>query len=157
MILVNKEVLTGRPLKLLYSLYTHSEPATACVVQTKQVELANQLGISRQALNIHLRKLKERGCIRTGRGFISITEEGLALLGVSANLAFVFVRVAAAKRQGAYRKISELPVQRVFQVSGDMDALITVEQKKLDEVLRSLTSVEGVQTIKSYVATQTVK
>lgn len=154
---MNKELLTGRPLKLLYSLYTHSEPATACVVQTKQVELANQLGISRQALNVHLRKLKERGCIRTGRGFISITEKGLALLGVSANLAFVFVRVSAAKRQGAYRKILELPVQRVFQVSGDMDALITVEQKKLDEVLRSLTSVEGVQTIKSYVATQTVK
>ena len=154
---MNKEVLTGRPLKLLYLLYTRSKPATACVVQTKQAELANQLGISRQALNVHLRKLKEQGCIRTGRGFIVITEKGLALLGVSANPAFIFIRVSPLKRQRAYREILELPVQRVFQVAGDMDALIIVGQKKLDEVLQSLASVEGVQTIKSYITTQTVK
>lgn len=154
---MNKEVLTGRPLKLLYLLYTRSKPATACVVQTKQVELANQLGISRQALNVHLRKLKAWGCIRTGRGFIAITEKGLALLGVSLNPAFVFVRVSPMKRQEAYREILGLPVQRVLQVAGDMDALLIVEQKKLDEVLRSLASVEGVQTMKSYVATRTVK
>ncbi len=152
-----EEVLTGRPLKLLYSLYTQSKPATACVVQTKQVELANQLGISRQALNVHLRKLKARGCIRTGRGFIAITEKGLALLGVSANPAFVFVRVSPVKRREAYREILELPIQRVFQVAGDMDALVIVERKKLDEVLQGLSSVEGIQTMKSYVTTRTVK
>ncbi len=154
---MNNEVLTGRPLKLLYSLYTRSKQATSCIVQTKQVELANQLGISRQALNVHLRKLKERGCIRTGRGFIAITEKGLTLLGVSANPAFVFVRVSPMKRQKAYHQISELPVQNVFQVAGDMDALIIVEQKKLDVVLQGLHSVEGIQTMKSYVATRTVK
>jgi DNA-binding Lrp family transcriptional regulator len=154
---VNKEFLTGRPLKLLYLLYTLSEPASVSVVETKQVELANQLGISRQALNVHLRKLKEQGCIRTGRRFIDVTEKGLALLGVSANPTFVFVRVSPVKRQKAYREMLKLPVQRVFEVAGDMDALLIMERKKLDDVLRSLASLEGVKTTKSYVATQTVK
>ena len=154
---VSREILTGRPLRLLYSLYTQSKPVKTRTVQTKQRELAEKLGISRQALNVHLRKLRNLGCIRTGRGFIDITEEGLRMLGVSVSPAFVFVRVSSLKRSEVYQKMAVLPVQQIFRVAGDMDAVLFVERTKLDEVLRKLALIEGIQGSKTYIATQTLK
>jgi len=76
---------------------------------------------------------------------------------VSANPAFVFVKIFPLKREEAYREIVEFPVQRIFRVAGDMDAILVVEREKLDEALRKLAFVEGVQDTNSYVAIQTIK
>jgi len=123
----------------------------------KQSELAKKLEISRQALNVHLRKLRDEGYIRTGRGFIDVTEKGLSVLGISPNPAFVFIKVSPLKRREAYKEIVKFPVQRIFRVAGDMDAILIVEREKLDEALRKLAFVEGIQDTKSYVAIQTIK
>jgi DNA-binding Lrp family transcriptional regulator len=133
------------------------EPVTAYTVQVKQSELANQLGISRQALNVHLRKLRELGYIRTGRGFIDVTEEGLRALGVFVNPAFVFIKISPVKRDEAYQRMLEFPILRAFRVAGDMDVVFVVEREKLDEALRKLALVEGVQDTKSYITLQTLK
>jgi len=154
---VNREILAGRPFRLLYFLYERASPTTVYTAKAKQVELAKQLGISRQVLNVHLRKLRSRGYIRAGRGFIDITEEGLRVLGFSANPAFVFVRVSPLKKEEAYGEIASLSVQRVFRVAGDMDAVLIVDRDKLNEVLKKLASVEGIQSVKSYIASQTLK
>jgi DNA-binding Lrp family transcriptional regulator len=138
-------------------LYERAKPATVYTAKTKQVELAKELGISRQVLNVHLRKLRNLGFIRAGRGFIDITEEGLRIFGVSANPAFVFVRISSIKKEEAHREMVNLPVQRVFRVAGDMDAVLIVERDKLNEVLDKLASMEGIQNIKSYIAAQTLK
>lgn len=155
--IIDKNNLPKRPLRLLRMLYTQGSPMTAYTLNLKQSELAKQLEISRQALNVHLRKLRDEGYIRTGRGFIDVTEKGLSVLGVSPNPAFVFVKVSPLKREEAYTKIVEFPVQRVFRVAGDMDAILVVEREKLDEVLRKLALIEGIQDTKSYVAIQPVK
>ena len=76
-----REIPSGRSLRLLRMLLQKGKPATVYTIRIKQSELAKQLGISRQALNVHLRKLRDLGCVRTGRGFIDITEEGLNILG----------------------------------------------------------------------------
>jgi DNA-binding Lrp family transcriptional regulator len=123
----------------------------------KQSELAKQLNISRQALNVHLRKLRNEGCIRTGRGFINVTEKGLNMLGISVNPAFIFVKISPLKRVGVYQTIVTLPIQRVFRVVGDMDAILVVEREKLDETLKNLASVDGIQDTRSYVTIQTLK
>ena len=154
---VSKDILSGRPLRLLRMLYEQGSPATTYTLRVKQSELAKQLEISRQALNVHLRKLRDEGYIRTGRGFIDVTEKGLGVLGVSLNPAFVFIKVSPLKREEAYREISQFPVQRIFRVAGDMDAILIVEREKLDEALRKLAFVEGIQDTKSYVAIQTIK
>jgi predicted transcriptional regulator len=138
-------------------LYTQGSPATTYTLEMKQNELAKQLNITRQALNVHLRKLRDGGFIRTGRGFIDVTEKGLNMLGVSANPAFVFVKVSPLKRVGVYKTIVTLPIQRVFRVVGDMDAIIMVEREKLDEALKGLASVDGIQDTRSYVTIQTLK
>jgi DNA-binding Lrp family transcriptional regulator len=154
---VSKNIPTGRAFHLLYILYKQGRPATTYTLEVKQSELAKQLNISRQALNVHLRKLRDKGCIRTGRGFIDVTEKGLNMLGISANPAFVFVKVSPLKRVGVYQTIVTLPIQQVFRVVGDMDAILVVEQEKLDEALKNLASVDGIQDTRSYVTIQTLK
>jgi DNA-binding Lrp family transcriptional regulator len=138
-------------------LYEQGRPVTTYTLDVKQSELAKQLNISRQALNVHLRKLRDEGCIRTGRGFIDVTEKGLNMLGISANPAFIFVKVSPLKRVGVYQTIVTLPIQRVFRVVGDMDVILVVEREKLDETLKNLASVDGIQDTRSYVTIQTLK
>jgi DNA-binding Lrp family transcriptional regulator len=138
-------------------LHEKGEPVTTYTIQVKQSELANQLRISRQALNVHLRKLRELGCIRTGRGFIDVTEEGLRALGVFVNPAFVFIKISPVKRDEAYQRMLEFPILRAFRVAGDMDVVFVVEREKLDAALRKLALVEGVQDTKSYITIQTLK
>jgi DNA-binding Lrp family transcriptional regulator len=123
----------------------------------KQDELAKQLGISRQALNVHLRKLRDMNYIRTGRGFIDITEEGLSALGISSTPAFIFIKVSPLKRSYVYGKIKELVVQRAFRIAGDVDALVITERERLDEVLEGLSSIDGIQDTKSYIAIETIR
>jgi len=154
---VNRETLFGRPLRLLRMLMEQGKPTTTYTLEVKQSELAKRLEISRQALNVHLRKLRDLELIRTGRGFIDVTEKGLNALGISANPAFVFVKVSPLKRVEAYQKITDFPVQRIFRVAGDMDAVLVVEREKLEEALRKLAAVEGIQDTKSYITIQVIK
>jgi len=138
-------------------LMEQGKPVTTYTLEIKQNELAKRLEISRQALNVHLRKLRDLGLIRTGRGFIDVTEKGSNALGISANPAFVFVKVSPLKRVEAYQKIADFPVQRIFRVAGDMDAVLVVERERLEEALRKLASIEGVQDTRSYVTIQVIK
>jgi len=154
---MSKRILTGRPLRLLYSLYAQGRPSTVYTIKIRQRELAERLGVTRQALNIHLRKLRNRGYIRTGRGFIDITEEGLRLLGGSANVTFVFIRVSPSRREEAYQKMADLPVRRIYRVAGDMDALLILDRERLQEVLQKLTSMDEIQGTKTYITDQTIK
>jgi DNA-binding Lrp family transcriptional regulator len=151
------EAPTRRSIQLLRMLHEKGKSTSTYTLRVKQEELASQLGISRQALNVHLRKLRDLDCIRTGRGFIDVTEKGLSLLGISSTPAFVFLKVSPHKRMYAYEKVRELMVQRAFRVAGDVDALLIVDRGKLDEILKRLASIEGVQDTKSYVTIETIK
>ncbi len=151
------EVLTRRSMQLLRMLYERGKATNTYSLLMKQNDLARKLGISRQALNVHLRKLRDLNYVRTGRGFIDVTEEGLDALGVSSTPAFVFIKVLPRQRDRVYRKIKDLAVQRAFRVAGDVDALLIVAGKKLDEILSRLSSMEGVKDTKSYVAIEPIR
>jgi DNA-binding Lrp family transcriptional regulator len=144
-------------MQLLSLFYQKGEPTNAYTLRLEQDVLAKQLGISRQALNVHLRKLRDLDYIRTGRGFIDVTERGLNALGVSSVPAFVLIKVSPLKRSHAYQKIKELAIQRAFRIAGDMDALAVVEREKLDEVLSELSTVDGILDTKSYVTIETIR
>ncbi|MCW4051980.1 MAG: Lrp/AsnC family transcriptional regulator [Candidatus Bathyarchaeota archaeon] len=155
--MIAEDVLGGRPVGLLRMFYEKGRPITTYTLRLKQKELAAQLGISRQALNVHLRKLRDRGCIRTGRGFIDLTEKGLSMIGVSANSAFVFLKISPLNRKKAYEEIFSFPIQRIFRVAGDMDAILVIEREKLEETLKGLANVEGVVDTRTYIAIQTLR
>ncbi len=154
---MSREVPSGKPFRLLNMLYENGTATTTYTLAVKQSELAKQLNISRQALNVHLRKLRSQGHIRTGRGFIDVTEKGLAVLGVSVNPAFVFVKVSPLKRVNAYEQMRKFPIERIYRVTGDIDAIIQVGREKLDDALKKLALVEGIEDTKSYITIQTLK
>lgn len=151
------EALTRRSMQLLRMLYEKGKSTNTYTLRVKQEELAKQLGISRQALNVHLRKLRDLNYIRTGRGFIDVTEKGLNVLGIASTPAFIFIKVSPLKRMYAYEKIKELTVQRAFRIAGDVDAVLIVDREKLDEALKRLSSIDGIQDTKSYVTIETIK
>ncbi len=154
---MSKHNLTGRSLRLLRMLYEQGRALSTYTLEVKQSELAKKLEISRQALNMHLRRLRDHGCIRTGRGFIDVTEKGLNTLGVSVSPAFVFIKVSPLQREKVYQEMTKFPIQRVFRVAGDMDAILVVEREKLNETLKGLASLDGIQDTKSYVTIQTLR
>jgi len=151
------EPLTKRSIQLLKMLYEKGASTNTYTLRLKQNELSTQLDISRQALNVHLRKLKSRGYIRTGRGFIDVTEKGLNALGVSTTPAFILIKVSPVKRIQVYDKIKEIAVTRAFRVAGEVDALIIVERENLDEILKKLYAIDGIQDTRSYVTIETIK
>jgi DNA-binding Lrp family transcriptional regulator len=151
------ETLTRRSSQLLRTLYEQGKSTSTYTLHSKQDELAKQLGISRQALNVHLRRLRDLNYIRTGRGFIDVTEQGLSALGISSTPAFILIKVSPLKRSHAYEKIKELAVQRAFRIAGDVDVLAMVEGEKLDEVLKRLSSIDGIQDTKSYVTIEAIR
>ena len=151
------EELTRRSIQLLRMLYEKGTTTSTYTLNVKQGELAKQLGISRQALNVHLRKLRNLDCIRTGRGFIDVTEKGLNALGMVSSPAFILVKVSPLKRMYAYEKVKELKVQRAFRIAGDVDALLMVEREELDEVLKKLSLIDGIQDTKSYVTIESIR
>jgi len=151
------EPLTKRSIQLLKMLYEKGSSTSTYTLRLKQDELSEQLGISRQALNVHLRKLKSREYIRTGRGFIDVTEKGLNALGVSTTPAFILIKVSPIKRIQVYDKIKELAVTRAFRIAGEVDALIIVERENLDETLQKLYAIDGIQDTRSYVTIEIIK
>jgi DNA-binding Lrp family transcriptional regulator len=119
--------------------------------------LSNQLGISRQALNVHLRKLKIRGFIRTGRGFIDVTDKGLTALGISSTPAFILLKISPIKRIQVCEQIRQLAISRAFRIAGNVDALIMVERENLDTVLKKLYNIDGIEGTRSYVTIDVIK
>jgi DNA-binding Lrp family transcriptional regulator len=141
----------------LKTLYQKGQYTNTYTLRVKQDELSEQLGISRQALNVHLRKLKNTGYIRTGRGFIDVTEKGLNALGVSTTPAFILLKVSPVRRIHVYERIKEIGVTRAFRIAGELDCLIIVERENLDEMLKKLYSIEGIEDTRSYVTIETIK
>jgi DNA-binding Lrp family transcriptional regulator len=138
-------------------LYEKGKSTTTYTLRSKQDELSAQLGISRQALNVHLRRLKNRDYIRTGRGFIDVTDKGLSALGVSTTPAFILIKVSPIKRIQVYDKIKEIAVSQAFRIAGEVDALIIVERENLDNILKKLCDIDGIQDTRSYVTIETIK
>jgi len=87
-----EEAITQRQREILYKLYLMSRGIKVYTVDKPQSELAKELGITRQALNMHLHRLREEELVRTGRGFIELTTKALEFLGVERANSFIFVK-----------------------------------------------------------------
>ncbi len=155
--MTNLEPLTKRSIQLLKTLYEKGKSTSTYTLRVKQDELSTQIGVSRQALNVHLRKLKNSGYIRTGRGFIDVTDKGLAALGISTTPAFIFLKISPIKRMQVYEQLRVLSVSRAFRIAGEVDTLIMVERENLDEVLKKLYAIDGIEDTRSYVTIEVIK
>ena len=136
--------LTERQLEILRKLYHASVPMSVQTVTRTQKRLAKELGITRQALSNHLRKLRSLKLIRTGRGFIDLSPDALQLLGKSTDEALVFLRVEPKFRVEVYEKITMLQPLRLHRVTGSVDMVVAVSGAELAEFLSKAADIEGV-------------
>jgi DNA-binding Lrp family transcriptional regulator len=143
---------TSKPLQILELLLQSGHRKTVYSVSLGQAELAKGLQITRQALNLHFKRLRESGLVQVGRGFINVTEEGLEAIGYRRDPVIVTVKILPQKRSEAIRKINELPATEIFTVAGDVDVVLIVEQDRLDPILEALSHIDGVAETRSLVS-----
>ncbi|PSN91980.1 hypothetical protein B9Q03_02635 [Candidatus Marsarchaeota G2 archaeon OSP_D] len=149
--------LTERQYQLLEKLFGNAKVTKVYSVSKSQAEIAQELGISRQALSIHLRKLKAAKYVRTGRGFVDITPEGIAALGKSTVEAFVHIKVSPQARNQVYEKAKQSGANELFRVTGETDLIAIVEYNNLDNFLKQVSSIEGVEETQAFVIIEKLK
>jgi len=81
----------------------------------------------------------------------------LTALGVSTTPAFILLKVSPIKRIHVYEQIHDLSVSRAFRVAGEVDTLIIVERENLDEILKKLYTIDGIEDTRSYVTIEEIK
>ena len=153
--MVNENRLTSRQFELLKKFYEEGKAIEVRTVKKSQDEIASELGITRQALSNHLKVLKELGFIRTGRGFIDLTEKALKFLGEDGEV-FVLVKIEPVKRREVYEAIRKFKVKKACRVTGDVDLIIEVNKTKLDEILEEISSLDGVRGTTTHIILETL-
>jgi len=154
--MVNKNTLTRRQIELLEKFYKESKAIEVHTVEKTQYEIASELKVTRQALSSYLRTLKELGFIRTGRGFVDLTEKALKLLDKKKEV-FILVKIEPTKRREVYEAIRRFKVKHVYRVTGDVDLIIKVDNGRLDEILEKISSLKGVKETTTYVIFETLE
>jgi DNA-binding Lrp family transcriptional regulator len=144
--------LTRKSSQLLKMLWNNGTRHTVYSFYANQKDIARKWNVTRQALSIHFRRLRESGMVQIGRGFINVTEEGLRAIGYNSNPVIVMVRISPNKRLEVFPKIITLPVAEVFRVTGEVDLVLILDQDKLDQTLAMLASIDGVVETKSLVS-----
>ena len=153
--MVNENRLTSRQFELLKKFYEEGKAIEVRTVKKSQDEIASELEITRQALSNHLKVLKELGFIRTGRGFIDLTEKALKFLGEDGEV-FVLVKIEPTKRREVYDAVRKFKVKRACRVAGDVDLIIEVDKTRLDEILEEISSLDGVRGTTTHIILETL-
>ena len=149
--------LTDKQIQILQYLLKKAQPLKVYTVHINQDELAKELGMTRQALTVHLKKLRDFNLIRTGREFIDITEKALKLLRMSTSEAIVLVKVHPKYRTMIYEKIKEFPIEKAYRVAGEYDLIIITREAMLNDLLKVLANLEGVEDTKTFVTIEVLK
>jgi len=142
----------AKSLQILELVFRKGNRKTVYSARIGQAELAGTLHITRQALNQHLKKLRESDLAQVGRGFINVTEDGLRALGYRKDPVIITVRVSPQRRSDAFEKMKSLPAIEVFRVAGDADVVLIVEQHTLEQVLETISEIDGILETKPLVA-----
>lgn len=144
------EPLSKSEFRLLSFLRERAKGEYVHRVDLKQSELADKLRISRQALSVKLRPLIDRGYIRTGRGFVELTEKSMTAMGLFGKPAYILVKIEPDKRERVYRELTEAKLGRVNRVAGDVDLVLEVDGSKASKVLDVVSSMKGILQTKTY-------
>lgn len=147
-----KEVkITDRQYELLKMFSNIGTTKKVCTIRTTHQELSDKLGISRQALSIHLRRLKREGLIRTGRGFLDLTDKALEFLEKKTGEAYIIIKSNKRERKKVLDEVLKLPMEKICRVAGDSDVIVKIDRSKLDDALNMIDGVKGIQELTTHI------
>jgi DNA-binding MarR family transcriptional regulator len=149
--------LTDRQYQLLSLLLQRAQPMRVYTVYGDQDEIARELGMTRQALAIHLKRLKELNLVRTGREFIDITEKAVRLLKGHSSDVIILVKIEPKYREKAYEIAKKLPIEKALRLAGDYDLAIITQETVLDKVLDAVNNMEGIRETRTLISIGTIK
>ena len=147
-------MLTKREYEILKKLYDESEKIDVCTVEKSQEMISKELGITRQALNNHLRELKRLEFIRTGRKFIDLTDKAVKFLEKEDGKSYVFIKIKPNLRKEAFEKLKEIESAKIFRVTGEIDAIVSVNESRLDRTLNEINSIRGIEETSAHIVIQ---
>ena len=142
---------------ILEYLLRKAQPMRVYTVYMDQEQLAKELGMTRQALAIHLRKLRDVGFVRTGRAFIDVTEKAVEFLYGRVNYVLILIKVEPKYRDRVYSEVKKLPAERILRLAGDYDLAIITTEAVIQQVLDWLNHIEGIKETHTFVAIGVLK
>lgn len=143
--------ITERQYQLIKMFESQGSLQRVCRVSTNQADLSKSLGITRQALHTHLKSLKNEGLIRTGRGFIDLTEKALEFLETKTGEAYIVIRTDPERRKEVFQNVSQLRFHKLCRTTGNADIIITLERKHLDDALDEIQKMDGIQKVSPHI------
>ncbi len=144
------KMISEKQMHILRNLYEQAKSLKVYTIEKTQEELAKELNITRQALSMHLKILKEKNLIRTGRGFIDLTDKALRIIGKAGEEAFVLIKVKPRHRESVFEMIKKMNVDRVYRVTGENDIIAVLEAKNLKDFLREVSKLDGIEKTSTY-------
>ncbi len=147
-------MLTKRQQEILKKLYEESERVRVHTVKKSQEEISDELGITRQALNNHLRELKRLDFIRTGRKFIDLTEGAVNFLESYSGKSYIFIKIKPNYRKEVFEHLKKIESVKIFRVTGEVDVIVSVDESKLDRTLNEINSIEGIEDTSAHIVIQ---
>jgi DNA-binding Lrp family transcriptional regulator len=147
-------MLTKREYEILQKLYDESKKVHVFTVKKSQERISEELGITRQALNNHLRQLKKLNFIRTGRKFVDLTENAIKFLEKDDGKSYIFIKIKPNLRKEAFQKLKNIEYTKIFRVTGEVDAIVSVNESKLDSTLNEINRIPGVEETSAHIVIQ---
>ena len=147
-------MLTKREYEILKKLYDESEKIDVYTVKKSQEKISEELGITRQALNNHLRELKGLEFIRTGRKFIDLTDRAVKYLEKDDGKSYIFIKIKPNLRKEAFEKLKKIESAEIFRVTGEIDAIVSINKSQLDRTLNEIDSIRGIEQTSAHIVIQ---
>jgi DNA-binding Lrp family transcriptional regulator len=67
------------------------------------------------------------------------------------------VKVQPRYRTIIYEKVKELPVEKAYRVSGDYDLILITREVNVNDILRVLSMMEGVEDTKTFISLEILR
>ena len=126
------EDLTYRRTQILNYLLKRARPTTVYTINKDQDEIAKELGITRPALASYLRRFNNLGLVRTGFGFLDITDKAVRMLEKRTNDVIIFMKTR--QREKVCEKLKEFPA-RVLKLADEFDVVVITDKNTLEKIV----------------------
>jgi transcriptional regulator, AsnC family len=67
------------------------------------------------------------------------------------------IKATPKYRPQVYEKVKELPVEKAYRVSGEYDLILITREAHVNDLLRVLSTMEGVEDTKTFISLEVIK